>query len=564
MKNYFLFFFIFWFLNLKQYKTHQVKKNILIIIFPGGKNKNIYMKNLFDFSINNNNEYDFYYDIIIHNSEKGIWENSLINDKNKNKYSLYSYGSMSDTIEKYDIDDLPKQNLFKFYQIKLRLYNQDFLDSGIINTLKESKIKYSLLITDQPNYISILCAKELLINNKMYLSIRPLPQLFYHEKYFLNPSFIPSLGSEFTNLLTFKERCTNFYNYLSDKILNFLSNYEIKYLYNIYEYSYINTNNYFYDNTIILIQYPMFFTYPLTFPPHIIPLNPISLPYNYKLNNIENRINSTKINKFINAYKNNIILSKEIFHQLEEDTLLNIILKMKDIGFIYIHEEEEKMFKNQKKNIFILEYKNYGFNSYEKALYYLLSKNNIFGIITNSNFNEIIISIYYSKPVISFGNGIYQQNINSYIKKNSIGVAIDKNNINNYSSYIEAIKKIKKEDDDEFDEINNIYIKQSKKLSELLKLYNNNHPGIEFNKWINYGMKNEYEDLKVLFYEKHNWFVINNFDIILISLIIIFIFIFCIFLFCRQIVCPICCYCCDSSSSKKKEIKKGEKKIKKD
>ena len=563
MKKYFYFFFIFLFLNIKQYKTSQIgkKKNILVIIFPGGKNKNIYMKELFDFSINNNNEYDFYYDIIIHNSEKKIWEQNLINDKNKNKYTLYDYGSISDAIEKYDIDDLPKQNLFKFYQIKLRLYNQDFLDSGIINTLKESKIKYSLLITDQPNYISILCAKELSINNKMYLSMRPLPQLFYREKQFLNPSFIPSLGSEFTNLLTFKERCTNFYNYLSDKILNFLSNYEIKYLYNVYDYSYINTNNYFCQNTLILIQYPIFFTYPLTFSPHIIPFNPVSLPYNHILNNFDNKINSTIINEFINANKNNIIVSKEIFHQLEIDTLLKIILKMKDIGFIYLYEKEEKIPKNKINNLLILDYQKYGFNTYEKALYYLLNKNNIFGMITNSNFNEIMVSIYYSKPVISFGSGIYQQNINAYIIKNSVGVVINRNNINNYSSYIEAIKKIKKEDDDEFEEINNIYLKQSKKLSELLKLCN--HPGIEYNKWVTYGMKNEYEDLKILFYEKHNWFVINNFDIIIISFIIIFIFLFSIFIFCKKIMCPFCC-CCEQSSSKIKKIKNVEKKVKKD
>ena len=560
--NKFIFFFFIFLLDFKCYKNEKnIKKNILTIIFPGGQNKNIYMKLLFDFSINNDDIYDYYYDIIIHYSEKNLWENNLINDKNKDKYNLYTYGTISDGIEKYDIDDLPKQNLFKFYQLKLRLYNQDFLDSDIINNLKKLRKKYSLLITDRPNYISVLLAKELSINNKMYLSMRPLPQLFYQEKFFLNPSFIPTLGSEFTDLLTFKERCSNFYNFLSEKLLNFLSNYEIKYLYNAYDYSYINTNNYFYDNTIILIQYPMVLTYPLSFPPHIIPLNPICLPY-YKY---ENKLNSSKIDDFLVLYKNNIILSKEIFHQLEYETIIKVISKMNDVGFIYIYELGEKNLTSKMKNLLIIDYKELGFVSYERILYYLLNNNGVCGMITNSNFNEIIISIYYSKPVISYGNGIYQQNINSYVRKNSLGIVINKNNINNYLNFIEAIKKIKIEDEEELEGINNIYLKQCKKISELLRINNNYNPGKEYNKWLKYGMKNEYEDLKIVFYKNNNWFIINNFDIIIISLIIIFIFFFLLILFIKKILCPICCSCCcDFSSLNENKTKQKEKKIKKD
>ena len=559
--NKFIFFFFIFLLDFKCYKNEKnIKKNILTIIFPGGQNKNIYMKLLFDFSINNDDNYDYYYDIIIHYSEKNLWENNLINDKNKDKYNLYTYGTISDGIEKYDIDDLPKQNLFKFYQLKLRLYNQDFLDSDIINNLKKLRKKYSLLITDRPNYISVLLAKELSINNKMYLSMRPLPQLFYQEKFFLNPSFIPTLGSEFTDLLTFKERCSNFYNFLSEKLLNFLSNYEIKYLYNAYDYSYINTNNYFYDNTIILIQYPMVLTYPLSFPPHIIPLNPICLPY-YKY---ENKLNTSKIDDFLVLYKNNIILSKEIFHQLEYETIIKVISKMNDVGFIYIYELGEKNLTSKMKNLLIIDYKELGFVSYERILYYLLNNNGVCGMITNSNFNEIIISIYYSKPVISYGNGIYQQNINSYVRKNSLGIVINRNNINNYLNFIEAIKKIKIEDEEELEGINNIYLKQCKKISELLRINNNYNPGKEYNKWLKYGMKNEYEDLKIVFYKNNNWFIINNFDIIIISLIIIFIFFFLLIFFMKKILCPICCCCCDSSSLNENKTKQNEKKIKKE
>ena len=165
--------------------------------------------------------------------------------------------------------------------------------------------------------------------------------------------------------------------------------------------------------------------------------------------------------------------------------------------------------------------------------------------------------------VISFGNGIYQQNINAFIKKNSIGIIINKNNINNYLPYIDAIKKIKSDDEEEFVETNNIYIKKCKQLSEVLKLNYNHHPGEEFNKWLIYGMKNEYEDLKIFFYEKHNWIVINNFDIIIISFIIILLFFLVIILLCKNVICIFfnCCCCC---SSKKSKLKNVENKIKKD
>ena len=86
-------------------QKNKIRKNILAVVFPGGQYKNIYMKKLFDYSLNYNNDYDYYYDIVIHYSEKRLWEDSLNNDKYRNRYFLYTYGAISDEIEKYDIDD---------------------------------------------------------------------------------------------------------------------------------------------------------------------------------------------------------------------------------------------------------------------------------------------------------------------------------------------------------------------------------------------------------------------------------------------------------------------------
>ena len=544
---------------------NKIKKNILVVIFPGGQHKNILMKSLFDYSIKNNtdSEYEYYYDIVLHLSEKNIWEKKIKSSENL-KYKLLAFGDLSNEIEKYDIDDLPKQNLFKFYQIKLRLYNQDFLDSDVIEKLKTSKIKYNLLITDRPNYISFLLSQELNIEKKMYLSMRPLPQLFYKERMFINPSFIPTLGSLFTNFLDFKQRCSNYFNHLTDRILNFLSNYEIKYLYNTYDYTYITTNEYFNENTIILIQYPIGFTYPMYFPPNIIPLNSIFLVNKYLP--IKNKF-TDKIDEFLVIYKSNVVLSKEILHQMKYVTLNNLINKMSDLGFIYLYDEsekEEEFEKNHKKlnNLFVLEYKKYEFNDYEHALNYLLKKNNINGLITNSNINEIFMSVYYVKPIISFGNGIYQQNINAYINKNTIGVVINNKNINNYLTYIEALKKIIQFDDDEIIGENNIYIKQCKKFSNILK--KNENPRNEYLRWLNYGMENDYEDLKIAFYKESNWFVINSYDVIITAIIIIGIFNFIMYLGIKH--CCLFCYelCCNSNkkNDNKENLTKKEMKPK--
>ena len=57
MKSKFYFISIILCINLNLFASHKnkIRKNILLIIFPGGQHKNIYMKSLFDFSLDNNN-----------------------------------------------------------------------------------------------------------------------------------------------------------------------------------------------------------------------------------------------------------------------------------------------------------------------------------------------------------------------------------------------------------------------------------------------------------------------------------------------------------------------------
>ena len=74
-------------------------------------------------------------------------------------------------------------------------------------------------------------------------------------------------------------------------------------------------------------------------------------------------------------------------------------------------------------------------------------------------------------------------------------------------------------------------------------------------------MKNDYNDIKILFYQQHNIFVINNYDIIFISLINVLIFFYLVIIFCKVILFNIynCCNCFSTNKSKNK-IKKNKTK----
>lgn len=77
-----------------------------------------------------------------------------------------------------------------------------------------------MIISDRPNFIFYLLQNELNISQKMYLSMRPLPQLFPNNIE-LNPNYIPNLGSNNLNIMNYVERCSNFFLVLMINLLIF-------------------------------------------------------------------------------------------------------------------------------------------------------------------------------------------------------------------------------------------------------------------------------------------------------------------------------------------------------
>ena len=478
-------------------------KNILVVIFPGGKNKNSLMIDLFNYSIEKSEKYDIYYHIIIHESENDIFHN-----KKYNNINLLPYGSNDFDIEKIDIDDIEKKPIFKFYQIKLRKFYQEFLDSEILNKIKNNI--YDMIISDRPNFIFYLLQKELKIKQKLYLSLRPLPQLFYNNIE-LNYNYIPILGSDNINIMDYSERTFNFFSSYSEKFINFLSNYEIKYLFNDYGFKYIKSNIDILD-CFILIQYPIGITFPLKIPFNVKLLNSITLDlydHNYLISFNKDFYN------FIQTYKNIIVFSKDIFFFIEKyiiELIINdyLIDEENQIGFLFINNNENIKLNNTL-TVKIKE------DEYYKFLNQILKIKQISLLITPSNFNEITNSIYFKKPILSFGNGIYQKNINGYIKRNMLGIIIKENEKANYKNIINSINKLIQSNNDEF-ENDNIYIKNAIRVSNILK--NGKNPFEEYLKWINYGFEIGYQNLELNLYERNNEIFFYNAIIIIIIFII--------------------------------------------
>ena len=101
-------------------------------------------------------------------------------------------------------------------KIKLDFYL--LITMKILNKIKNNI--YDMIISDRPNFIFYLLQKELKIKQKLYLSLRPLPQLFYNNIE-LNYNYIPILGSDNINIMDYSERTFNFFSSFSEKFINF-------------------------------------------------------------------------------------------------------------------------------------------------------------------------------------------------------------------------------------------------------------------------------------------------------------------------------------------------------
>ena len=510
----FTFFFFFFFFTIET----TTSKHVLVVVFPTGKDKNLNMISLFVHSLASEESEPLIYDVVIEENEGKIWKKELkayniTTDSSISPINFYTFTGFY-VLPELDIDDLPKKPQFQFFQKYLRGFYQGFLDSGIIDKL--SNKKYDIIISDRPNFIAIILQKHLNIKLKMYLSMRPIPQLFY-KNLELNPSYYPAVSSDLINVMTYGERCKNFFTFISDKIIFWMSRYEIKYLFSTYGYKDITTD-YFFKGGMTLIQYPMGIAFPLSVPPNFKLLNSIGVDINMN----QSLKLDQNLSKFISKYEKIILITKNIYYHVLNSTTINSIItknsnvnKMKT-GFILLQKLILPKAESLPDNALMVNISDYTLRDELTLLHKLMNNTKISLMITPAELNEISISLYYSKPFISIGDGLYQHNINGFVRANLLGIVIGNNEINKVENYEKAIRDLYDDEDEDDNEIN-IYKKNAIKLSKILR--HNKKANDEYVKWINYGFKNGYETLNIDAFEVQYWFSLFGLDVFITFLI---------------------------------------------
>lgn len=512
--------FAFFFLFLVFTITITNSKHVLVVVFPTGKDKNLNMVSLFANSLASEECEPLKYDVVIEENESKLWKKelkaySITTDTDISPINFYSFTGFYDLPE-LDIDDLPKKPQFQFFQKYLRGFYQGFLDSGVLEKL--SNKKYDIIISDRPNFIAIILQKRLNIQLKMYLSMRPIPQLFY-KNLELNPSYYPAVSSDLINVMTYGERCKNFFNFISDKIIFWMSRYEIKYLFSTYGHKDITTD-YFFKGGMTLIQYPMGIAFPLSVPPNFKLLNSIAIDINMN----QSFKFDQNLSKFMSKYEKIILITKNIYYHVLNSTIINSIItknanvnKMKT-GFVLLQKLLLTETASLPDNAFMVNISDYTLRDELTLIHKLMNNTKVSLMITPAELNEISISLYYSKPFISIGDGLYQHNINGFIRANLLGIVIGNKEMNKVESYEKAIRDLYDDEDEDEDENEiNIYKKNAIKLSKILR--HNKKANDEYIKWINYGFNNGYETLNIDAYEIQYWFSLFGLDVFITFLI---------------------------------------------
>ena len=543
-----LLFFIFFFINSTSQSEENLKtKRMIVILIPGGHTHNYVIQNLFDYSILHEDKFKYEYHIISHRIDSRIWEDKIKNDNKKNSYKLYTYGDIYSYEETFDeaIEDMNNNPTFGYsgFNKAMILNIKHFMESDILQKLKKIQNDYkeksnedyfNMITTDIPNFIHKLIYQELNIKLSLYLLPALIPQILY-PNFELNPSYMPTIGSIYSDEMTFIERFKN----------SFIQTFSqfIFYIFQMYQSQLINSYNYDMDNNIHIydsfhmIQYPLGLNFPFSVPPNWALLNSITPKKATK-------IKDENINKFLNKYQKNIYFSN--------GTIMKRIISLKDILYIFnylnnknigiiasirkeiINDDEMKLFPD---NVYISRW---------------LDQNDILGderinlFITHGGYNSVQESVYHSKPMVVLGIGLDHYNVASFIKKRKIGEVFQRKNLINTNEIINSIEKILN---------NKEYYENIKVFSEIMKDLKN--PAEEFKFWIDFGYKNGYTNLQIPSYKyKFSWIIVNGYDVAFIWVII---FLIILFIIKKIINCIHDCLCGKCENKHKKNMNRHYK-----
>ena len=421
--------------------TSQRQKNILVILFPNGNNENLDIKNLYDYS-------NYTYHLIIHQSEINKWKNP------NNKYIFYPYGN-SDNLKSINEEITKTISFYKdIFNSRLRLLTESFLKENILDKLIKSKINFSMIQTNIPNYISIYLKEYFKIPLFIYLCNIPLPQ-FLFEGFDINFWTIPYIGRN------------NIQNKFYLKVLNYIYNIIDIYYFHLAQKQSLNVlkkneifkkmkiKSYFNINSLYIIQFPNGIISPINHPSNMLFFN------SFILKNVE--LNKSKTNNYL--YINN------------DFDLTNLNFNIK-----YTSDENE--FINQ----------------------------NIKYCLIKSDINEISKCLYFGIPIIVYGKGTIQQNLNGYLKETGTAIILN----DNFENINELIKEL---------DSNSNYKINAERISKILKT--NKNANEEYIYWMEYGFNYTYKKLIVPFSRKNILFL-DGLDIklgFIISILILIIFI---------------------------------------
>jgi len=487
----------------------RLEKDILVLIFPGGKSHNFVMKELFDFSLEKEKKFKYKYHILVHNWDKDFWEKAPSND-----YTIYGFGEISlfDKIFNSALDLVRKDPVFgysKFNKAMIHILDQFMLSGHLENSFR--KIQFDMIITDIPNFLFKFLKTELKIPLSMYLSPPALPNLFYNL-FEMNPATLPAIGTPFTDELTFFQRLQNSVFFLGTKLMFKIFMGEQVQVFKNYGYNYSDPDVFVYDS-LILVQYPQGFCFSISKPPNMIFLNYITPKDPIK-------IEDEKISNFLNRFQKNIYMSQgTIMKNIRFDKIIKIFEHFSNIGFILSIKKEIADQFVFPKNVFLTHWVNQND---------LLGDNRIHLFITHSGINSVLEAIYHEKPVIALGVSLDQVNTAGLVKARETGIVFTSVYDLTPENLIPAIEKTL--------ENNNKYLLNTKKYSKILKI--NPKATETYQQWLHNGFEIGYQHLLVKAYTNYGFLALNNFDVGFVIFLILLLVLFLI----KKILSCIFCY----------------------
>jgi hypothetical protein len=482
--------------NSSQFKESRLKKKILVFVFPGGRSHNFVMKELMDYSLQNQDKFQFEYHILVHNWDSIAWE------KNAEQYTIHSFGDLQlfDSVFNNALEMVRKDPIFgyaNFNQAMIHIYEQ-FLESKL--TEKFRAINFDMLITDIPNFISPFLRTELKIKYSLFLTPPCLPNLFY-EDFEFNPSYTPAIGSIFTDIMTFSERFQNFFYVRGAKVVFKIFMTEQVNTFKRYGYDFYTTDVFIHDS-LILIQMPFGLAFNFASPPNIIRLNAVTPKPAKPL-----RLSNSKIDAFLNKYPKNIYFSQgTIVKIIDFEKIIGVFHRFPQYGFVLAFKKKNVPHEIQNsfpENVFFAEWVNQND---------LLGDSRIHGFITHGGINSVSESIYHHKPMITLGVTIDQLNTAGLVRARDVGIVISRQadiTVENISNHLDVILIEESK--------GNKYIENCKKVAHVMRA---NEPATKtFNYWINHVFEVGYEHMLIKAYTQYAWWEIYNFDLLALAIL---------------------------------------------